>query len=66
MYFWYSAFTSFIHIAPQIEEFMGGNQSISFRHHLYEDVALGMPFNILAMIMGAILRGSGDMKTSRS
>ena len=26
-------------------------------------VALGMPFNIIAMIMGAILRGSGDMKT---
>lgn len=26
-------------------------------------IALGMPFNVLNMIMGAILRGSGDMKT---
>lgn len=50
--------------APQIEEFMGAEPDVLVLGTTYmRMVALGMPFNIIAMIMGAILRGSGDMKT---
>ncbi|MDI3543687.1 MAG: hypothetical protein PWP57_1292 [Candidatus Atribacteria bacterium] len=50
--------------APQIERAMGAEPQVLALGVAYmRMVALGMPFSVLAMGLGAILRGSGDMKT---
>ena len=50
--------------APQIERAMGADPEVLVLGVAYmRMIALGTPFNVLAMALGAILRGSGDMKT---
>ncbi|MBC7320740.1 MATE family efflux transporter [bacterium] len=50
--------------APQIEKGMGAEPDVLVLGITYMRViSIGMPFNVIAMIIGAILRGSGDMKT---
>jgi putative MATE family efflux protein len=50
--------------APQIVRGMGAEPDVVALGATYlKIVALGMPFNVLSMTMGAILRGSGDMKS---
>ncbi len=50
--------------APQIERAMGAEPEVLTLGVIYmRTIAIGTPFNVLAMGLGAILRGSGDMKT---
>ncbi|MGC8970705.1 MAG: MATE family efflux transporter [bacterium] len=50
--------------APYIERGMGAEPDVFVLGVTYMRViAVGMPFNVISMTMGAILRGSGDMKT---
>lgn len=50
--------------APYIEKGMGAEPDVLVLGITYmRIIAMGMPFNVLSMIIGAILRGSGDMKT---
>ncbi|HXL03022.1 MAG TPA: MATE family efflux transporter [Candidatus Atribacteria bacterium] len=50
--------------APQIEKAMGAEPEVLTLGVAYmRTIAIGTPFNVLAMGLGAILRGSGDMKT---
>ena len=50
--------------AAQIERAMGAEPQVLALGVTYmRTIAIGTPFNVLAMGLGAILRGSGDMKT---
>ncbi|HRU32501.1 MAG TPA: MATE family efflux transporter, partial [bacterium] len=50
--------------ATQITRAMGAEPDVVILGATYlKIVALGMPFNIVSMIIAAILRGSGDMKS---
>ncbi len=50
--------------APQIERAMGAEPDVLILGITYmRIISIGMPFNVIAMIIGAILRGSGDMRT---
>jgi len=50
--------------APQIERGMGAEPDVLVLGIAYmRIIAMGMTFNVISMIIGAILRGSGDMKT---
>lgn len=50
--------------APQIEKGMGAEPDVLILGITYmRIIAMGMTFNVISMIIAAILRGSGDMKT---